>query len=948
MDLNKIATCLKELGYQKLTEIQRKSLIELSKGDRSLVVVAPTGSGKTEAAVFPIMLKTASQSKRAITAIYVTPLRALNRDIERRLKRIGTCFELDVAVRHGDTPSSIRRSIAKSPPHILITTPETFNYIIINEEIRPYLGNLEYVIIDEYRDMLESKRGLLLLTVLYLLESYLNKSLVKVALTATLQEEDKALKLISPGSALPVVMLKDPSTRDLELRVMVPACRTEVCKKILTHVDDEALAARLEKIVEKALEEKSVIVFTNTRSLAESLSTLLRKQIEELGLELKLDVHHGSLSRSHREKVETCFREKKLNMLVSTSSLELGIDIGHVEYVMQYMSPRQAARLIQRVGRSRHRLGDVSRGLIITSSNILHLLEALVIARRARNGLLEREVIIPKPLDVLAYAIALYTLLHSDGVPLDKLYNEVKRHPLYSDLSFEEFNEIVDYLLYTRIVRVKGENNVIIPTRKTKLYVYKTYMIPATRDVHVVDAGSGGKVGVLDEEYVVTNLDPDSVIVLAGRPWRVVSYDERERKLYVEPAKTSAEEVIIPHWEGENIPVEFSVAQEVGEVVKYIKEHGDLPEDLRELLILEEPIDCLRHVRELGDSENIYIDHLEEYGLVVVNVYGGSKVNALIKDLVKYTLKTSYPYIKVQAYSTPYAVYIQLAGIHVPGPVKGPVHAVYEVIKNLKTYANRSLLERIAKDSSAYLWRIYQVAQRFGAISPDSTYVSRKLLEAFSDTIIGKEALKEVFFRDYDIDSFIELAERVAEGKVNVVLRRYSKLQEHHITLLRYIETPLIKEWPSLDTNSFLERLLNRRVSVICLRCGYHREARAREIVELNEFSCPKCGLATLTLVKGDASRELELVKKLRRGEKLTPEEQKLRKDLVERAILLYRYGDKAVLALSALGVGTQEAIRIINRVLSGADLVTELYECEKRFLRVKKYLKEKGGTVSD
>jgi len=940
MDFTNVAKCLKELGYERLTELQKKSLLEVARGDRSVVIVAPTGSGKTEAAVFPVMARIVAERRQPIAAIYITPLRALNRDIERRLKLIAKCFGLDVGVRHGDTPSSIRRSITENPPHILITTPETLNYIVINEQLKKYMANLEFIIVDEFRDLIESKRGLLALTTIYLLEKILGKRINIIALSATLYDEDTAKKILGLYSGAEVLVIKDPSLRRFDIEVSIPTCSSELCRKILGDLDDEKLSARLTEIFERAIKEKHILVFTNTRTLAESLGALLRSLSEKLKLGLQVDVHHGSLSRQHRERVEREFRERKLNILVSTSSLELGIDIGHVDYVVQYMSPRQVVRIVQRIGRSRHRLGDVSRGEIVTTSNPLHMLESCIIATRAMNGDLEKEIILSKPLDVLAYALSLYVYLHPEGVSTSEVYEAIREHPLFTELSIEEFREVLEYLVYTRIIRELGGR--LYPTRKTRLYIYKTSMIPSTIDVQVVEVGSGRRVGSLDEEYVVINLSPGDIIVLAGRPWRIISYDETERKLYVEPTGIS-EEVVIPHWEGENIPVEYETAQSVGLLVKYYKEKHALPEFINKVLAGKAHDQGLEALRSLGDTDSIFVDYIGEFNLIIINVYGGSKVNSLIRDLVKYVLKTQYPYIKVTASSTPYTILIQLHGPLV-GVGKTPVEVVYEVVKDLWRYSTRETIERVARESSQFLWRIYQVAQRFGAITPETTHVNKRLLEAFSDTVIGREALKEVLVKDYDISSYMDLAEKIKQGRIGVYLRRYEKLQEHHILLLSYIELPALRELPPLDTSTFMEKLLKRRVTILCLRCGYHREGRVEEFMKMSKFTCPKCNYATLTLVKGDVHAELEVVGKLRRGEKLTPEERRIHEELVQRAVLLYNYGDKALLALSTPGVGSRDAARIINSYINGADLLQLLYEYEKRFIKIKKYLKEKEG----
>jgi ATP-dependent Lhr-like helicase len=937
MNLSKIAQCLKELGYEKLTELQKSSLLEIVKGRKLLIIVAPTGSGKTEAAVIPIMLKIAYSKIPPIAALYITPLRALNRDIERRLDRLSRCFELDVGVRHGDTPASVRKNMAQKPPHILITTPETLNFILVNDELRKHLVNLQYIVIDELRDLVESKRGLLLLTTLYILERVLGSDLSIIALSATLHEEELVKRLLSFGGKKDVEVLRDPSIRKFDIQVRIPRCETPLCKEVVKEIGDERLSARIAEIFERVSNEQYVLLFTNTRTLAESLGALIRSLSEKLNLKLSIDVHHGSLSRQHRERVEREFRERRLNLLVSTSSLELGIDIGHVEYVIQYMSPRQVIRLVQRVGRSRHRLGEVSRGEIISIENPLHLLESAVIAWRAINGDIEREVLVDRPLDVLAYALSLYIHLNPRGVSKSDLYAFIKEHPLFSGLEEREFNEVVNYLVYTRIVREEG--GLLYPTRKTLLYIYKTSMIPSTVEVQVVEVASGKRVGALDEEYVVVNINPGDVLILAGRPWKVVSYDDENKKLYVELARDSEEQVIIPHWEGENIPVEYETAQIVGEIVQYVKVYNTLPEHIKSLIQSENPIN-LDVLKELGDKNTITIDHVKEFNLVLINVYGGSKVNALLRDLLRYVLKTRFPYLKVNAQSTPYCIVLQIQG-SLLGAGKSPIEVVREVFEEIYRYADREVIKAVARDSNQLLWRIYQVAQRFGAISPETTRVNRHLLEAFVDTIIGVEALKEVLIRDYDIDSFTNLAQRVARGEVKVIFRVYDKLRDHHITLLGYIELPVLKSLPPLDRTAFMEKLLNRRVALLCIRCGYYREDKVQELLKLEKYACPKCGFATLAVVKGDAQKEIELVKKLRRGDKLNQEERRIHEELVNRALILYNYGDKALLALSIPGVNSREAASIIKNYLSGADLFQLLYEYEKRFLKIKKYIRE-------
>ena len=916
-EVSRIAECLKKLGYEELTEIQRESLRHILKGENT-IILAPTGSGKTEAAVFPVMLKISTLKLEPIVAIYVTPLRALNRDLERRLQEIALCFNLQVAVRHGDTPGSLRKQLAKNPPHILITTPESFNYIVLDESLRERLRNLEFIIIDEYREVLESKRGALLLTVISLLENLLRKKVVKVALAATLSNIDLAVKMLSPEED--VVVVKDPSLKAFKIEVVDPVeCTSEECKLISEETENTQLAARISTILSIARKHKHILVFTNTRSLAESLNYLLRKLS---GIhKLEVDVHHGSLSRQHRESVERGFRDRKINILVATSSLELGIDIGHVNHVVQYMSPRQVVRLVQRIGRSRHRIGDFSEGTVIVTSNVLHKLEVEALVERALKGDIEEEYILNKPLDVLAYAVALYVAVHSDGVGVEDLFEIVKRTPLYGDLTREEYLKVIEYLSYTHVLNLVS--GVLKPTRKTKLYLYITSMIPSSREVNVIDITSDRKIGTLDEEYVVVNISPGDKLILAGRSWSVLSYDERDAKLYVEPITIQFSEAFIPHWEGENIPVEYSVATMVGEKLRALKSQC-AGTDYRVSSSL------LDQVRELGDARSIYVDYVEDMRIVLINVFGGSRVNNAIRDILKHVLKSLYPHVRVETHSTPYVVAVRF--IDPVSPVI--VEQVYNVIRELYKYTTPEVMRRVATSSNTVLWRIYQVGQRFGAISPGAP-VSRRLLEAFVETVIGEEALKEVLIRDYDIKSLSRLAEEILNGYIKVAFRKYGTLQSHHLALLEYVETPLTRELPLLDKSTYLSKLLRRRVLLVCIKCGFSIESSVKEIIEnFKEYSCLRCGYATLTLVKGDVDVELEVLSKARRGLKISGDERRVYEDLVTRSTLLYKFGDKALLALAARGVSTSEAARILSKVFTGSDIIEEIYEAEKRFIR--------------
>ncbi len=936
-----IAKCLEKLGYHSLTDMQKKVFKIITSTNRSVIIVAPTGSGKTEAALFPIMYLINKNNLKPITTIYITPLRALNRDIERRVREIAKCFNVKVMLRHGDTPYRVRRMIEKEPPHILITTPETLNYIVVNNVLKRYLDNLEFIVIDEFKELYESKRGLLLFTVIYLLEKLvLRKRIRKIALTATLKKDNEAGRIVEGKYySGETVVIRDERVKRLEISVVRTKDLYSGEKRVGLDIDPR-LYSRLLYIYDVLRRYKGVLIFTNTRSLAERLGYLLNRLSTEMEREIIIGVHHGSLSRSHRIDVEEGFKKGRVKGLIATSSMELGIDIGRIDYVIQYMSPRQATRLLQRIGRSGHWLDRVSRGSIVVNDNMFQLLESIVLTRRALSYNIEEERTYMSPLDVLAYSIAVLALSKEDGVNLYELYNVLLENPLYSNLDYEQYQRLLEYLEYSRIIRIKG--HYIYSTKRTRLYVYKTSMIPDTRDIPVIDISTDRKVGVLNEEYVVLNLNEDDIIVLGGKTWKIIGYDPGDGKLYVE-AVENVSETIIPHWEGENIPVEYKVAREVGSIIRRLK-HGERIVSYEKILEnnLEE---IVPNPQLFGDDRTIIIDYCSELNAFIVNIYGGTRVNRFLRDLFRTLINAKYPFLEIHTYSIPYAVIIKPAKMVSREYVSILMDYIEEILRELKKYVDKNLLWNIVSKQTVLYWRIYQVAQRFGAIDPARHRVTRSILEGFADSIIGYEAFKEVLYRDYDLDAVEEIADLINKNYYRIVKRFSEKINTYHKEILEYIEIPYTGFTKVFDQREYRERLLSRRISLVCMKCGHVFSGYLKDFIERKEYRCPKCGAKVIAPVKGDAVFEREVVLKNRYGKRLSREEYKILEDLRKRALLLMQYGELALLVLSSRGVGVSEAVRIIGRVIQGEDLYHLLYEAEKRFVKVKKYIR-RGKTM--
>ncbi|MDA4129630.1 MAG: DEAD/DEAH box helicase, partial [Thaumarchaeota archaeon] len=356
--------------------MQQKSYRLLLRG-RSALLVAPTGSGKTEAAVISIFARVASMRDRkdaqGVRVLYITPLRALNNDIFKRLIAYAQAEGLKAEIRHGDTSSYARQKMLLSPPDVLITTPETLGILLVSRKFKAHLASLECVVIDELHELLGNERGSHLSVSLERLQRISrHPEIMRVGLSATVGDPDEAGKFLS-GEHSKCAVVTDNEARGYDVKVRyVGGNLAGLAQKILDY------------IAEENGRDKSTLVFTNTRDEAEFLGAVLKAKSPSIPVE----VHHGSLSKESRETTEGMLRSGDAGIVVCTSSLELGLDIGAVNLVVQVGSSRQATKLIQRVGRSRHKMRLRAVGAIITN-RLDDELESLALLERVEKHSLE-------------------------------------------------------------------------------------------------------------------------------------------------------------------------------------------------------------------------------------------------------------------------------------------------------------------------------------------------------------------------------------------------------------------------------------------------------------------------------------------------------------------------------------------------------------------------------
>ncbi|MGH3015231.1 MAG: DEAD/DEAH box helicase, partial [Gaiellaceae bacterium] len=491
--------------------------------------------------------------------LYVSPLKALNYDVERNLRGplAGIGSELSVAVRTGDTPPKERAAMLKSPPDILITTPESL-FLMLTSRARETLRSVRFAIVDEVHAVAGTKRGAHLALSLERLERLTGEPVQRVGLSATQRPLEEIGRFVSGGR--PIELVDAGSRKELDLRVVVP----------LEDMREPGEGGSIWPSIYPALlelvqEHRSTIVFVNNRRLAERLAL----RLNELAEKEIARAHHGSLAREQRVEVEELLKKGEIPCLVATSSLELGIDMGAVDLVVQVESPKSVARGLQRVGRAGHRLDEPSKGRIFPKFRA-DLLESAVVVGRMKAGLIEETRVPRNPLDVLAQQIV--AVCAQEEISVDELDDLVRRAWPFRELERRQLENVLDMLagrypseefaeLKPRITwdRVAG----LLRGREgaRRLAVTNAGTIPdrGLFGVHLVEGG--GRVGELDEEMVY-EARAGQTFLLGASTWRIEEIT-RDRVL-VSPAPGVPG--LVPFWKGEGVGRPYELGEAIGRV----------------------------------------------------------------------------------------------------------------------------------------------------------------------------------------------------------------------------------------------------------------------------------------------------------------------------------------------------------------------------------------------
>ncbi len=686
----------------------------------------------------------------------------------------------------------------------------------------------------------------------------------------------------------------------------------------------------------------------NSRTIAE----LLGHRFDQLN-RTDIAVHHGSLSREERALTEDAFKTGQLKAIICTSTLELGIDIGQVDLVIQYMSPRQVSSLIQRVGRSGHSLERLSEGVIITAFPD-DTLESMAAVANAKANKIEPVLFHKNALDVLAHQIA-GILMDKEIITQNDLFNLIKRAYPYSTLTQEQLADVVKFLENLHKLRTEEEGKILKKTGRTREYYYSNLsMIPDEKRYPVINIISDRKIGTLGDEFMTLHARVGLHFVMRGKVWRIVQIEDETATVHVLPAEDPS--AAIPGWDGEILPVPFDLAQQTGvmreKVGKLIKE-GKKPEAAAEELaaelktdketLLDTVLEIAEHLKDgapLPTQNRIVIEVLDRY--IVVHACFGELVNRTLGGIFDSVLSEREAI--TGWWTDGYRILIETS--HKPS--KQELEGLQKELFGLSDERVDEAFLNYVNSKFPFVSRMKAVAERFGALPRGKTLAhsdrAEKLQAAFKNTPIYDETIREAMMDKVDLPQVKQILRGIRDGKIalSIITREKPTPFAYHI-LMQYADTAelMAPERLLLTNIDRMKRSIEARVAkLLCLNCGaWTKQIRIKDLAE--EPECENCHSRLLTLLyfSQDADKLVEDLRKRREGKELTPEELKDLSNARRKADLLLSYGKQAVRALQVKGVGPETASRILGRMHPDEDtFYMDLLKAKVQYLRTREY----------
>lgn len=604
------------------------------------MINAPTGSGKTYSLLIPILLESdpRKQKSHGPTAIWITPIRALAKEIEFSAKRAADGLETSwrIGVRSGDTSTKERAKQKDKPPDFLITTPESLHLLISQKGYADYFANLKTIVVDEWHELLGSKRGVLMELALSRLKTF-SPTLKVWGISATIGNMEQSLQILlgSYSASKKVKVIKASIKKKVEVVSIFP---DEV--ETLPWAGHLGIQL-LDKVIPIVKESNSTLIFTNTRSFAEIwYQKMLERAPELAGL---IAMHHGSISKELRDWVEDQLHAGKLKAVVCTSSLDLGVDFRPVETVIQVGSPKGVARFLQRAGRSGHQPGAVSR-IYFLPTNTLELTEAAALREAMTRNIVEDRLPYLRSFDVLIQY--LITLAVSDGFRPEEIYQEIKGTVSYSSVTEDEWNWVLNFITtggdaltaYNEYRKVIVEQGIYKVENKRIALKHRLSIGTIVGDnLLYVKFVTGKYLGTI-EEYFISRLNTGDVFWFAGQSLELVRIKEME--VHVRKSKKKSGKV--PSWQGGRMPLSSQMSEMIRLKIDESATGSETDDEMRFL----KPLMTLQQERSHLPKKNEFLVeyfHSSEGYHVVMYPFEGRFVHEGMAALIAYRISQVTP-----------------------------------------------------------------------------------------------------------------------------------------------------------------------------------------------------------------------------------------------------------------------------------------------------------------
>ncbi len=776
--------------FPDFTAPQKMAIPSIQNGD-NLLLCSPTGSGKTLTAFLSIIDKLIRMSlegelEKKVYCVYISPIKALANDIQKNLigplEEIKERFlpkraqDIKVGLRTGDTSQSERQKMLRNPPHILVTTPESLGLALASSKFRPLMNELNWIILDELHSLVPTKRGTLLSLTMALLDSVILTPVQRIGISATMEPLDEVARYLVPvmEHSPPVKIAKISGDRELDLDIILPDPRFGDP----TFDHKMILEANVERILDLVEAHTTTIVFVNTRRMTEEIVQKLRRLAgwEHEGIE----AHHGSMNKAIRKDVEHRLKNGELRCCVSSSSLELGIDIGAVDLVVQLGSPGSIATALQRIGRAGHHVGGIPRARFLPTAPH-DLVELVALQGAIMTGEMDILKFPTNSLDVLAQFLVGLTIVGEQDI--DETFEMVRQSWPYQTLPYDDFIEVIDMLEEEKRLWVDWEENSITKRGYSQMIYYTNLGTIAPDNNYLVLNTDGSMIGQLSSSFV-SSVRPGDVILLGGTTYRIQSI--QGSRVNVTPV--TGYRPTVPSWSGEALSRSTELSNAVLKLQKSLmlalRRQRDPRRLLKEGYGLSGPIsEAVARFMELHVAESFEVPGPNR--IMMEQIQGGLTTYMVTTCRGRaFNMTLGYFFAGI---ATANEIHVHEISFDENGflvKLSDDVEpAAFPSVFAAKNH--RAVIESYLIDTQLFTKRFREVAgrsliipRRIGAdeVSPQQFQQKADALfkdhRADKDSLLIKEVFNEIFHQDLDFDGLDQFVSDVVSGESRILHTR--------------------------------------------------------------------------------------------------------------------------------------------------------------------------------